>query len=243
MSYNQKISLTGTITKSRLVYDTFRSGKQYIDFIFTLLSDKYNVEIDCNMRLFNVNKHNIGEATTFTKNKHHEMVKLNEIKFPYVIVKVEGDFNGFQNWANENRLAVDQVWTTDNDVELIDEKNFINVSMLVSGKDEKNLSLTSCRENKNNLYVELADGVENRAKVGQGYVFKIDLEAGQNVNEPDFFSWEAEYVSGGYKLKATPLGVLPNYKDLTLCEKNVIINSTAETAEKIEKASTSTMDF
>ena len=122
MSYNQKISLTGKITKSKLVYDTFKSGKQYIDFIFTLLSDKYNVEIDCNMRLFNVNKHSIGEATTFTKNKYHEMVKLNGMKLPYVIVKVEGDFNGFQNWANENRLAVDQVWTTDSDVELIEEK-------------------------------------------------------------------------------------------------------------------------
>ena len=81
-----------------------------------------------------------------------------------------------------------------------DRKTTLNATMYVGDIDGNKLLLTDGKDDyPNTLTVELDEGMENKAKIGQGYTFRLKLVKGKkNKVETGVTNWGDEGTATGY---------------------------------------------
>lgn len=207
MSYKQEIIITGNVMKATIKEDVFSSGKEYIDFIFNIMT-RDGVELYCKKRFFNVNKHSIDEAKSFIKHSYNECVRISNVKGQLVKITCMGDFNGFSEFNSKKFLSIDKIESIEDDSDIVDS---ILLNMIVKDMDNNKITLSCGKEDYETVVnVELSSEIENKAKIGQGYSFSGKLVASKQQN-PGSYSWEAVVENDDYKIIIKPVGILLNY--------------------------------
>lgn len=239
--YGQSIELYGSVKESSFNNSQFPSGKQYIDFNFTLITDN-GVELKAKKRFFNVNEHSINDAKGFIKHQYSSCKKVVNLQ-TRVKITSEGTFNGFSEFNNKITLTVDDLEILNDSS--VENANKIIIKMIVENKQDNIIYLNSKSDKDKDIYetrlkIKLKEGIPNIAIVGQGYSFACFLKNNKQVMESEY-SWDNEYVEDDFELVALPTGKVANYTNIGF--KDMIKNIKQDTEQANQKINEANQAF